>query len=65
MRINYIVADKGYDSKSNRRYALQKKIYPHIPRRITSGTTYERLYKPFTLTINILELQEKQEEKNK
>lgn len=39
----FIVADKGYDSKENRYFVLRKlKAYPHIPRRITSGATYER-----------------------
>lgn len=37
----YVVADKGYDSKSNRRFVLDKmKAYPHIPYRKTSGVIY-------------------------
>lgn len=43
LKMKYVVADKGYDSKANRKYALQKKAYPHIPRRIYSGATYEKL----------------------
>ena len=39
----FVVADKGYDSRDNRYFVLRKlKAYPHIPRRITSGATYER-----------------------
>ena len=42
LKIKYVVADKGYDSKTNRRYALQKKAYPHIPYKKFSGVGYER-----------------------
>jgi hypothetical protein len=42
---HYVVADKGYDSKENRKYVLQKKTYPHIPYRRTSGPTYEKIGK--------------------
>ena len=39
----FVVADKGYDSKANRYFVLRKmKAYPHIAKRKTSGTTYER-----------------------
>jgi len=39
----FVVADKGYDSKSNRYFVLRKmKAYPHIPYRRTSGIVYER-----------------------
>lgn len=39
----YVVADKGYDSKSNRYFVLRKmKAYPHIPYRKISGKNYER-----------------------
>ena len=39
----YVVADKGYDSKSNRYFVLRKmKAYPHIPYRKISGINYER-----------------------
>ena len=39
----FVVADKGYDSKSNRYFVLRKmKAYPHIPYRKISGRTYER-----------------------
>jgi len=39
----FVVADKGYDSRENRYFVLRKlKAYPHIPRRIISGATYER-----------------------
>lgn len=38
----FIVADKGYDSRANRRYVLSKKAYPHIPYRKWSGATYEK-----------------------
>ena len=39
----FVVADKGYDSRENRYFVLRNmKAYPHIPRRITSGATYER-----------------------
>ena len=40
---NYVVADRGYDSKSNRYFVLNEmKAYPHIPYRKWSGKTYER-----------------------
>jgi len=39
----FVVADKGYDSRENRRFVLRMKAYPHIPRRITSGATYEKI----------------------
>ncbi len=40
---NYVVADKGYDSKSNRYFVLRAmKSYPHIPYRKISGRTYEK-----------------------
>jgi len=36
-----VVADKGYDSRSNRLFVLNKlKAYPHIPYRKYSGVTY-------------------------
>ena len=39
----FVVADKGYDSKSNRYFVLRNmKAYPHIPRRKFSGVTYEK-----------------------
>jgi hypothetical protein len=41
LKIDYVVADKGYDSRANRLYALRKlKAYPHIPYRKNSGATY-------------------------
>lgn len=43
IKCKFVVADKGYDSKSNRYFVLRKmKAYPHIPRRIFSGSTYVR-----------------------
>ena len=37
----YVVADKGYDSRSNRLFVLNNlKAYPHIPYRKYSGVTY-------------------------
>ncbi|MCX6750511.1 MAG: IS5 family transposase [Candidatus Pacearchaeota archaeon] len=43
----YVVADKGYDSKSNRRFVLKNmKSYPHIPYRKISGRMYEKLGVP-------------------
>ena len=39
----YVVADKGYDSKSNRYFVLRNmNAYPHIPYRKISGRNYER-----------------------
>jgi len=39
----YVVADKGYDSKSNRYFVLRRmKAHPHIPYRKMSGKIYER-----------------------
>jgi len=43
IKCKYVVADKGYDSKSNRYFVLRKmKAYPHIPYRKISGRNYER-----------------------
>jgi len=43
VRCNFVVADKGYDSKSNRYFVLRKmKAYPHIPYRKISGRNYEK-----------------------
>ena len=43
----YVVADKGYDSKSNRYFVLRSmNAYPHIPYRKISGRTYEKLGVP-------------------
>ena len=47
VKCKYVVADRGYDSRKNRYFVLRKmKAYPHIPRRKTSGVTYERLGVP-------------------
>jgi len=43
LKIRYVVADKGYDSKQNRKYVLKKDAYPCIPYRKTSGSTYEKI----------------------
>ena len=43
IKCKFVVADKGYDSKSNRYFVLRKmKAYPHIPYRKISGRNYER-----------------------
>ena len=43
VKCDWLVADKGYDSKKNRRYVLrQMKSYPQIPLRKNSGINYER-----------------------
>ena len=48
LRCDWVVADRGYDSKKNRRYVLrQMKSYPQIPYRITSGKNYEKVGVPF------------------
>jgi len=48
VKCDYVVADKGYDSKKNRLYVFRKmKSYPQIPYRITSGINYERVGVPF------------------
>jgi hypothetical protein len=42
IQCKFVVADRGYDSKSNRYFVLRKmKAYPQIPYRKTSGMTYE------------------------
>jgi len=47
IKCQYVVADKGYDSKKNRRFVLRNmKAYPHIPYRKMSGRTYEKLGVP-------------------
>jgi len=41
IKCKFVVADKGYDSRENRLFVLNKlRAYPHIPYRICSGTTY-------------------------
>jgi len=41
IQCKYVVADKGYDSRSNRLFVLNNlKAYPHIPYRKYSGVTY-------------------------
>ena len=43
IKCKFVVADKGYDSKSNRYFVLRDmKAYPHIPYRKISGINYER-----------------------
>jgi len=43
VKCRFVVADKGYDSKSNRYFVLRNmRAYPHIPRRKFSGATYEK-----------------------
>ena len=40
VKCKFVVADKGYDSRRNRLFVLNKlKAYPHIPYRIWSGST--------------------------
>ena len=47
IKCKFVLADKGYDSRSNRHFVLKKmNAYPHIPRRKTSGITYEKLGVP-------------------
>ena len=47
IKCKFVVADKGYDSKSNRYFVLRNmKAYPHIPYRKISGRTYEKLGVP-------------------
>ena len=47
MKCDWVVADKGYDSKKNRRFVLrQMKAYPQIPYRKMSGRNYEKLGVP-------------------
>ncbi len=42
IKCRFVVADKGYDSKSNRYFVLRNmKAYPHIPYRKISGRNYE------------------------
>ena len=41
VKCEFVVADKGYDSRKNRYFVLRKmKAHPHIPQRRTSGPTY-------------------------
>jgi len=49
----FVVVDKGYDSKSNRKHVLRMKARPHIPRRSMSGSTYERLGRKIKFDENI------------
>lgn len=47
VKCKFVVADKGYDSKSNRYFVLRKmKAYPHIPYRKISGRNYEKAGHP-------------------
>ena len=43
VKCKFVVADKGYDSKSNRYFVLRNmKAYPHIPYRKFSSVNYEK-----------------------
>jgi IS5 family transposase len=43
VKCKFVVADKGYDSRENRLFVLNKlKASPHIPYRIFSGSTYTK-----------------------
>lgn len=43
IKCKFVVADKGYDSKSNRYFVLRNmKAYPNIPYRKISGINYEK-----------------------
>ena len=54
VKCNYVVADKGYDSKKNRYFVLRNmKAYPQIPYRKISGRTYERAGVPLKFNKNI------------
>jgi len=54
VKCKFVVADKGYDSKSNRYFVLRKmKAYPHIPYRKISGINYERAGVPLIFDENI------------
>jgi len=47
IKCKFVLADRGYDSRSNRHFVLRTmNAYPHIPRRKTSGLTYERMGVP-------------------
>jgi hypothetical protein len=47
LKCDYVVADRGYDSKKNRRFVLrQMKSYPQIPYRKISGRNYESIGVP-------------------
>ncbi len=47
VKCKFVVADKGYDSRSNRRFVLRTmKAYPHIPYRKFSGRNYESIGVP-------------------
>jgi hypothetical protein len=47
LKCDFVVADKGYDSKKNRYFVLRKmKSYPQIPYRIISGRNYEKMGVP-------------------
>jgi len=49
VKCKFVVADKGYDSKSNRYFVLRKmKAYPYIPYRKFSGRTYEKAGVPLS-----------------
>ena len=46
LKCDYVVADRGYDSRKNRYFVLREmRAYPQIPRRITSGATFEKIGK--------------------
>jgi transposase len=47
IKCKFVVADKGYDSKNNRLFVLNKmKAYPQIPYRKWSGIVYEKIKTP-------------------
>jgi len=45
LKVRYVVADKGYDSKSNHHYVLRKKAIPQIARKKNTRVYYEKLGK--------------------
>ena len=45
LKIDYVVADKGYDSKANHHYVLRKRAIPHIARKKNARVYYEKLGK--------------------
>jgi len=45
LKMRYVVADKGYDSKANNHFVLRKKAIPHIARKKNTRAYYEKLGK--------------------
>jgi IS5 family transposase len=61
LKIRYVVADKGYDSKANNHFVLRKKAYPIIARKKNTRAYYEKLGKKLVFDESIYHQRSKAE----